>query len=85
MHRACAGLDPDELAWPWLILAYGVAAPFGCTIFGALLASIPYYAWRSKYPLRAKAYNRHVWFAFGISCVLWLLLLMLTRGASSHR
>lgn len=71
MHRACAGLGPDVLAWPWLILAYSVTIPFGCSFFGALLASIPYYVWRAKYPLRAKSYNRHVWIAFGVSCLFW--------------
>jgi len=71
MHRACAGLGPDVLPWPWLILAYSVAVPFGCTFIGALMASIPYYLWRAKYPLRAKTYNRHVWIAFGISCLIW--------------
>ena len=72
MHRPCAGLGPDVLAWPWLLLAYSVVVPFGCTIFGALLASLPYYVWKTNYPLRAKTYNRHVWIGFGISCLLWL-------------
>jgi hypothetical protein len=72
MHRICAGVGPDELAWPWLLLAYAVVIPFGCTFVGAGLASIPYYVWRGKYPHKAKTYNRHVWIAFAISCVLWL-------------
>jgi hypothetical protein len=71
LHRACAGLGPDTLAWPWLILAYSITVPFGCTFVGALLASIPYYLWRGKYPARAKRYNRHVWIAFGVSCLVW--------------
>ena len=60
------------LAWPWLLLAYSLVVPLGCTFIGALLASIPYYVWRGKYPVRAKTYNRHVWIAFAISCVLWV-------------
>jgi hypothetical protein len=72
MHRACAGLGPDELAWPWLLLAYGIAIPLGCTFLGALMASLPYYIWKTNYPLRAQRYNRHVWIAFGISCLLWI-------------
>jgi len=67
----CAGLGPDTLAWPWLLLAYSVVVPFGCTFIGAVLASIPYYLWRGKYPLRAKRYNLHVWIGFAISCALW--------------
>jgi len=74
MHRACANLGPDVLPWPWLLLAYGVVLPFGCTFIGALLASIPYYVWRNEYPLKAKAYNRHVWIAFACSAALWLSL-----------
>jgi hypothetical protein len=70
MHRQCAGLGPDTLPWPWLLLAYGVAGTIGWTLIGALLASLPYYLWRSEYPQRAKRYNRHVWIAFGISCLL---------------
>jgi|GEM_PF-2994396 len=71
MHRPCAGLGPDVLPWPWLILAYGVAVPLGCSFLGAVMASIPYYVWRAKYPQRAKQYNRHVWIAFAISCLLY--------------
>jgi hypothetical protein len=71
LHRACAGLGPDVLAWPWLLLAYSIVIPFGCTLIGALLASIPYYIWRASYPVRAKTYNRHVWIAFMLSCLLW--------------
>ena len=36
MHRTCAGLGPDTLAWPWLFLAYSVVVPFGCTLIGAV-------------------------------------------------
>jgi hypothetical protein len=71
MHRACAALGPDTLAWPWLLLAYSVVVPLGCTFVGAVLASIPYYVWRGKYPQRARTYNRHVWIGFALSCVLW--------------
>lgn len=77
VHRACAGLGPDELAWPWLLLAYGVAVPFGCTLVGAVLASIPYYLWRKDYPRRAKRYNMHVWIAFAGGFVLWVLVVAL--------
>ena len=84
MHRACVGLGPDTLAWPWLLLAYSVVVPFGCTFIGALLASIPYYVWRGQYPQRAKRYNRHVWIAFAISCALWIGVYALASLAS-HR
>lgn len=78
LHRACAGLAPDELAWPWLLFAYGVVLPFGCSLVGAIIASIPYYVWRKDYPLRAKAYNRHVWFGFFGSIAFWISLGILT-------
>ena len=84
MHRACAGLGPDLLAWPWLLLAYSLVVPFGCTLLGALLASIPFYVWRAQYPVRAKTYNRHVWIAFAISCVLWLGFFMLSIVLRPH-
>ena len=71
-HRPCAGLGPDELAWPWLLLAYGMTIPFGCTFLGAVVASIPYYVWKTNYPNKAKRYNRHVWIGFGLSCLLWI-------------
>jgi hypothetical protein len=74
LHRACAGLGPDMLPWPWLIYAYGIVVPFGCTLFGALVATIPYYVWRKDYPLRAKAFNRHVWFGFAGSVLFWGLI-----------
>jgi hypothetical protein len=85
MHRACAGLGPDVLPWPWLLLAYGVAIPFGCTFIGAVLASIPYYLWKTDYPLRAKRYNRHVWIAFGLSCLLWIGWIGLNAVLAKHR
>jgi hypothetical protein len=72
LHRACAGLGPDVLPWPWLIYAYAIVIPFGCTLFGALIATIPYYVWRKDYPLRAKTFNRHVWFGFAGSVLFWL-------------
>jgi hypothetical protein len=84
VHRTCAGLGPDTLEWPWILLAYALVVPLGCTLLGALLASIPYYIWRGQYPERARAYNRHVWIAFGISCVLWLGFCGLGRAAH-HR
>ena len=52
---------------------------------GALLASIPYYVWRGSYPNRAKTYNRHVWIAFGISCVLWIGLVVVGQLAAHTR
>jgi hypothetical protein len=81
LHRVCAGLGPDVLAWPWLLLAYSLVVPFGCTMIGAALASIPYYLWRGQYPNRAKAYNRHVWIAFAICCVVWFGLFVSGLGA----
>lgn len=83
LHRACAGLGPDVLAWQWLLLAYGVAGPFGCTLIGAVLASIPYYLWRKDYPKRAKRYNRHVWIAFACGFLFWVLLGVVTGAMSA--
>ena len=74
-HRACNGLGPDganTLTWPWILLAYAVTIPFGCTFIGALIASVPYYTWKNTYPLKAKAYNKHVWIGFGLSVVMWI-------------
>src|SRR5258706_5781321 len=61
LHRACAGLGPDVLDPKWLILAYVVAVPFGCTFFGAIFASVPYYGWESNYSHRAQRYTMHAW------------------------
>ena len=72
LHRHCAGLGPDVLSWPWLLFAYGVVVPFGCSLIGAVMASIPYYVWRRHYPERARSYNRHVWFGFGGSILMWM-------------
>jgi hypothetical protein len=83
-HRTCAGLGPDTLPWPWLLLAYSIVVPCGCTLIGALVGSIPYYVWRSSYPIRARTYNRHVWIAFAISCVLWIGLYAMGVG-QQHR
>lgn len=77
-HRACLGLVPDVLSWPWLLVAYSIVVPFGCTFIGALLASLPYYVWKGAYPQSAKIYNMHVWIAFAISCCLWLGLFALS-------
>jgi hypothetical protein len=85
LHRACAGLGPDVLAWPWLLLAYGVAGPFGCTLIGAVLASIPYYVWRKDYPRRAKQYNMHVWIAFGGGFLFYVLLGALVGATKGSR
>lgn len=87
MHRPCAGLGPDVLPWPWLILAYSLAVvPYlGCTFIGALLVSSPYYVWRAKYPLRAKNYNRHVWIAFGVGCLIWGGWLVVSALLSSKK
>ena len=74
LHRACAGLQPDTLQGHWILLAYLVTVPFGCSFIGAMIASVPYYVWKSDYPLRAARYNRHVWIGFAISCVLYLSL-----------
>jgi hypothetical protein len=71
-HRACAGLKSDILQWPWIVFAYLIAVPIGCTFFGAALASIPYYVWRKSYPNKARQYNLHVWIAFGLSCLMWM-------------
>ncbi|HVH47666.1 MAG TPA: hypothetical protein VM925_35265, partial [Labilithrix sp.] len=67
------------LSWPWLILAYAVTVPLGCSLVGAALASIPYYVWRENYPQRAQSYNRHLWFAFSISCVWWITLTVVSQ------
>jgi hypothetical protein len=83
LHRACVGLGPDVLPWPWLIYAYGIVIPFGCTLFGALIATIPYYVWKKDYPLRAKTFNRHVWFGFAGSVLFWLGIGALAAIASA--
>lgn len=80
LHRTCAGLGPDELHWAWLLLAYSVVVPLGCTWLGVLLACLPYYIWRTNYPRRAKAYNKHVWIAFGVSCAVWGAFMLLTMS-----
>jgi hypothetical protein len=82
LHRHCAGLGPDMLEWPWLLYAYGITVPCGCTLLGAVAASIPYFVWRTQYPQRAKTYNRHVWIAFGCSAVLWLIVILYSRHAN---
>jgi hypothetical protein len=85
MHRPCAGLGPDVLDWPWLLLAYSVVVPIGCTLVGAVIASIPYYIWRRDYPVRARTYNLHVWIAFGLSCLMWVGLFALMAVFSPKR
>lgn len=72
-HNVCRNPD-DRLSVGWVVLAYLIVIPFGCTLIGAIVASIPYYTWRHKFPNRARAYNRHVWIGFAVSCALWLLL-----------
>jgi hypothetical protein len=79
LHRACAGLGPDEVPLLWLVALYLLVVPFGCC--GALGASVPYYLLRKEYPLRAKAINRHIWFAFAGSLVFHVLVALL-RAAS---
>ena len=66
VHRARAGLGPDTLGTGWIVLAYLVTIPLGCSFIGALVASIPYPVWKADYPNKARAYNRHVWIAFAI-------------------
>ena len=78
-HRACMGLGPDTLSGGWIALAYLVTIPLGCSLIGALLASIPYYMWRRDYPNKARAYNRHVWIAFAISFMFWVGLSTLSK------
>ena len=70
VHRACVGLGPDTFAWPSILEHLLIVTQL--SFIGALLASVPYYVWRGQYPMRAKAYNRHVWIAFAISCVMWI-------------
>ena len=79
VHRPCAGLGPDTLHPGWIVLAYLITIPLGCSLIGAALASIPYYLWKRDYPNKARAYNRHVWIAFAISCVLWISLQVMSR------
>lgn len=79
VHRQCAGLGPDTLHWGWIVLAYLWTIPFGCSFIGAVLASIPYYTWKRDYPNKARAYNRHVWIAFAISCVVWISLQVIAK------
>ncbi|MFO0734490.1 MAG: hypothetical protein U0270_01355 [Labilithrix sp.] len=81
VHRACAGLGPDTLGTGWIVLAYLVTIPLGCSFIGALVASIPYYVWKADYPNKARAYNRHVWIAFAISCVMWILWMVLVGNS----
>lgn len=64
--------------WPWILLVYLGVVPFGCTLVGALVFSLPYYAWRKDFPIRARHYNRHVWIAFACGIGLWTSLIGLS-------
>jgi hypothetical protein len=67
---------PGGPQWP------GQGAAYGCARCGAPGADF-FPAGRppmTNYPLRARRYNRHVWIAFGISCLLWIGMFALSAA-----
>lgn len=72
---------PDRLEphWYWIIWGAILVPVVGSWVI-VILSSALYYAWRDRYPVRARIINLHGWLAFGAGHLLACLVFLVYRG-----